>query len=69
VLVPRGQLSAALLLGEAVSDGRIDGAQLSLLAQESAKRLELKAIEIVPMEATSAEADETPALRDDAGRR
>jgi hypothetical protein len=50
VLVPSGQLSAALLLSEAASDGRVDGAQLSALAQEGGKPLQVKAIEIAPLE-------------------
>jgi len=55
VLVPAGQLSAALLLSEAASDGRIDGAQLSALAKEAGKPLEVKAIEIAPLEVPGAD--------------
>jgi len=50
VLVPPGQLAAALLLSEAASAGRVDGAQLSALAEEAGKPLEVKAIEIAPLE-------------------
>jgi len=50
VLVPRGQLSAALLLSEAASAGLVDGAQLSALAEKAEKPLEVKAIEIAPLE-------------------
>jgi hypothetical protein len=64
VLVPRGQLSAALLLSEAASAGRIDGAQLSAFAEEAAKPLQVKAIEIAPLEdsgaADSASAGSSP---------
>jgi len=55
VLVPKGELSAALLLSEAASDGRIDGAQLSALAEEAGKPLEVKAIEIAPLEVPGAD--------------
>jgi len=54
VLVPKGQLSAALLLSEAASDGRIDGAQLSALAEKAQKPLEVKALEIAPLEVPGA---------------
>ena len=69
VLVPRGQMAEALELSAAVGDGRIDGAQLSALAQESAKPLELKAIQIAPMDTTAAEQSEAPAHREGAARR
>jgi hypothetical protein len=50
VLVPAGQLSAALLLSEAAGDGRIDGVQLTALAEEARKPLEVKALEVAPLE-------------------
>jgi len=50
VLVPKGQLSAAVLLSEAASDGRIDGAQLSAFAELTGKPLEVKALQIAPLE-------------------
>ncbi len=55
VLVPKGQLSAALLLSEAASDGSIDAAQVSALAEEAGKPLEVKAIEIAPLDVPGAE--------------
>jgi hypothetical protein len=54
VLVPPGQLSAALLLSEAVMDGRVNGSQLSALAESASKPLEVKAIEIAPLKAPTA---------------
>ena len=50
VLVPRGQISAALVLSEGVSAGQIDGAQLSQLAEQSAEPLAVKALVVAPLE-------------------
>jgi hypothetical protein len=49
VLVPRGQLSAALLLANAVSNGRIDGTQISVSAAAAGNPIEVKPIEIAPL--------------------
>jgi len=68
VLVPRGQLAAALELSEAVNAGRVDGEQLAVLAQQSAMPLELKAIEITPLEDSGAKQTEPAASPDGAGR-
>jgi len=54
VLVTKGQLSAALLLSEATSDGSIDGAQFFALAQKAEEPIELKALEIAPLEVPGA---------------
>jgi hypothetical protein len=50
VLVPPGQLAAALMLSDVVSDGRTDAARLSALTNEAPQPLEVKAIEIAPLE-------------------
>jgi len=50
VLVPRGQLALALLLENAITRRQVDGGQLSALDQRTAAYLELKAIEIAPLE-------------------
>ncbi|HUJ40151.1 MAG TPA: hypothetical protein VLW54_06370 [Candidatus Acidoferrales bacterium] len=49
VLVPKGQLSAALVLSEGVSAGTIDGAQLVQLSARGAQPLEVKALDIAPL--------------------
>ena len=54
IIVPKGQLSAAAELSAAIVTGRVDGSQLLAARQEYDKPLEVKAIEIAPME--------TPAL-------
>jgi len=68
VLVPRGQLAAALLWSDGVRAGTIDGAQLSLLAERSAEPLEVKALVIEPLE-SSAAASATEPASPDGGRR
>ncbi len=54
IIVPKGQLSAAAELSAAIVTGRVDGSQLLAAQREYDKPLEVKAIEIAPME--------TPAL-------
>lgn len=49
VLVPKGQLSAALLLSEGLNEGAIDGAQLVQLSAHSAQPLEVKELAIAPL--------------------
>ena len=49
VLVPKGQLSAAFVLADAVNSGTIAAAQLSASAVEEAKPIELKPLEIAPL--------------------
>ena len=62
VLVPKGQLSAALAQCDAVNSGSIDGVQLSQLAEHSAEPLAMKALFIAPLDSPSAQmADETAA--------
>ncbi len=51
VLVPRGQMAAALVLSEGVSTGKIDGVQLARLAERSAEPLEWRALDIEPLAA------------------
>jgi hypothetical protein len=67
VLVPKGQISAALLLSEGVSAGTIDGAQLVELVRRSAEPLEVKALDIEPLAAPSA-GENAPAASDSDGR-
>jgi hypothetical protein len=55
VLVPRGQLAAALLLSEGVSGGRVDGEQLVAIQNEIATRIEVKPLEIAPPESSHAD--------------
>jgi len=69
VLVPRGQLAAALILSSGVSAGRIDGAQLARLAERSAEPLELKTLDIQPLAAPSAGADAVKAAGADDGNK
>ncbi len=52
VLVPPGQLAAAMALSDALNARRIDGQQLAALAEQSAKPLEWREIEITPLEGT-----------------
>jgi hypothetical protein len=52
VLVPRGQLAAALLLSDSVSGGRVDGEQLVAIQNEIATRIEVKPLEIAPLESS-----------------
>jgi hypothetical protein len=55
VLVPRGQLAAALQLGDAVNGGGMDGEQLLASQNELAKQLEVKPLEITPLEPSGAD--------------
>ena len=55
VLVPRGQLAAALELNDAVNAGRVDGEQLVALAEHAAMPLEWKRMEIAPLEGSKPE--------------
>jgi hypothetical protein len=50
IIVPKGQLSAAAQLNAAIVTGRVDGNQLVAAQQEYEKPLEVKLIEIAPME-------------------
>jgi hypothetical protein len=50
VLVPRGQLAAAMELNLVLSAGRVDGAQLATLAERAARPLELPRMEIAPLD-------------------
>jgi hypothetical protein len=50
IIVPKGQLSAAVRLSAAIVTGRVDGNQLLAAEQEYGKPLEVKPIEIAPME-------------------
>ena len=52
VLVPRGQLAAALQLGDAVNGGGMDGEQLLASQHELGKQLEVKPLEIAPLESS-----------------
>jgi len=56
VLVPKGQISAALILCDGMNAGTIDGAQLSALAEQSAEPIEVKALVIAPLESPAARA-------------
>jgi hypothetical protein len=68
VLVPKGQLSAALILSEGVSAGTIDGAQLARLAERSTEPLDVRALEIQPLAPPSDRVDDAPAAGGDGGR-
>lgn len=62
IIVPKGQLVAAMQLSSSISSGRVDGNQLLVAQQEYTKPLEVKPIEIVPMEIPPLDAaTETPA--------
>jgi anti-sigma factor RsiW len=50
IIVPKGQLSAAAQLSAAINSGRVDGNQLVAAQEEYDKPLEVKLIEIAPME-------------------
>jgi len=56
IIVPQGQLAAAMQLSAAVNSGRVDGNQLLASKQEYEKPLEVRPIEIAPLE--------SPALAD-----
>jgi hypothetical protein len=55
VMVPPGQLAAALQLGDAVNGGGVDGEQLVAAQNELAKQLEVKPLEITPLEPSDAD--------------
>jgi len=50
IIVPKGQLAAAVQLSAAISSGRADGSQLLAAQREYEKLLEVKPIEIAPIE-------------------
>jgi len=50
IIVPTGQLAAALQLSTAIVTGRVDGNQLLAAQQEYDKPLEVKPVEIAPLE-------------------
>jgi anti-sigma factor RsiW len=54
VLVPRGQLIAALQLGDAVNIGTVNGEQLVAAQSEITEQIEVKPLEIVPLESLDA---------------
>lgn len=57
VLIPKGQLAAVLEFNEAVSNGRIDGRELLVAKSEIDNPLEVKAIEVLPLERPAPLAD------------
>ncbi len=62
IIVPQGQLAAALQLSASVNSGRVDGNQLLAAKQEYEKPLEVKPIEIAPLERPAlGDATENPA--------
>jgi anti-sigma factor RsiW len=50
IIVPRGQLAAALHLSAAINSGRVDGSQLLAARENSEKPLDVKLIEIAPLD-------------------
>lgn len=50
IIVPEGQLFAAARLSEAISAGRVDGAQLVVAQRDADKPLEVNPIEITPLD-------------------
>jgi hypothetical protein len=61
IIVPQGQLAAAMQLSAAVNSGRVDGNQLLAANQEYEKPLEVRPIEIAPLEIPAlADATENP---------
>ncbi len=50
IIVPQGQLAAAAQLSAAINSGGVDGNQLLAVREESERPLNLKPIEIAPME-------------------
>jgi hypothetical protein len=64
IIVPRGQLLAAARLSEAINSGRVDGSELLAAQREYEKPLEVKPIEIAPLESPAPnDATEIPATR------
>ena len=55
VLVPGGQLAAALQLSDAVNGGGVAGEQLVAAQNELAKQLEVRPLEIAPLESSDAD--------------
>ena len=53
IIVPHDQLAAAARLSGAIRSGRVDGNKLLAAQQEYEKPLEMKSIEIAPMEITA----------------
>jgi hypothetical protein len=53
IIVPKGQLVAAARLSEAINSGRVDGTQLLAAQQDYQKPLDVKPIEIPPLETVS----------------
>jgi hypothetical protein len=63
IIVPKAQLSAAAQLSEAINSGRVDGDQLLAAQREYEKPLDVKPIEIAPLESPSLPEDiERPAV-------
>jgi hypothetical protein len=61
IIVPKGQLAAALQLSAAISSGRVDGGQLLAAQEDSEKLLDVKLIEIAPLDSLApAETAERP---------
>ncbi len=61
IIVPQGQLVAAVRLSEAINSGRVDGTQLLAAQREYQQHLDLKPIEIAPLETVSPDEEpETP---------
>ncbi len=50
IIVPEGQIVAAARLSEAINSGRVDGTQLLVAQREAEKPLEVKPIEITPLD-------------------
>jgi len=55
ILVPPGQLAAAIQLRDAVYRGHVDGEQLAAAETQIAKPLEVQPIEITPLESSDAD--------------
>jgi hypothetical protein len=58
IIVPKGQLTAAARLSEAINSGRLDGTQLLAAQKDYHQPLDVKPIEIAPLETVSP--DEEP---------
>jgi hypothetical protein len=59
VLVPKGQIAAAFALSDAVNARRVDGEKLLALSENSARGLEVKALEIAPLPPLRADSAES----------
>jgi hypothetical protein len=64
VIVPPGQLAAAMQLADAIQSGQVDGRQLAAAEQEADKRLEIAPIEIKVIEIAPLEPSQTAAQQD-----